>query len=265
MTASWDSLYLPSDEHEGVAATLRGALENLGYSLYDPFGLLPGKSYPQAIRLFVAPPAAGWVRVIGTPDPRLMTPLSATIPCLYLRLNGAEASIEVFARGDLRQPETELLPYLRVTCTAEHLRRALHDEIAAVNDEPQLFAHLPDDVRAAAGQVDSRQAQRMFDRISGNLLRKAGTDTAAATAARDLISPPDWSSPGGRRIVALAGCLTLPENWREPDFVTLRDAYQLHIRRQRKPDARLYPGDDEVMARAANALDYIPVYAGRED
>ena len=33
------------------------------------------------------------------------------------------------------------------------------------------------------------------------------------------------------------GCLTVPNDWREPDFTTLRDAHQLHLRRQRRPNA----------------------------
>jgi hypothetical protein len=45
--------------------------------------------------------------------------------------------------------------------------------------------------------------------------------------------------------------------------VALRDSYQLHARRQRKPDARLYPGDEEAMTRVPDALDYIPVYGGK--
>ncbi len=60
-------------------------------------------------------------------------------------------------------------------------------------------------------------------------------------------------------------CLNIPTNWREPDFGALRDAYQLHLRQQRKPGARLYPGDEAVMAQVANALDYVPVYGGCDD
>ncbi len=75
---------------------------------------------------------------------------------------------------------------------------------------------------------------------------------------------PNWNSPGGRRLHALMRCLTVPDHWREPDFGVLRDAYQLHSRQQRKPDARLYPGDDATMNRVPDALDYVPVYGGRD-
>ena len=32
-------------------------------------------------------------------------------------------------------------------------------------------------------------------------------------------------------------CLSTPDQWRDPTYDTLRDAYQLYRRRQRKPDA----------------------------
>jgi hypothetical protein len=58
-------------------------------------------------------------------------------------------------------------------------------------------------------------------------------------------------------------CLTIPLGWISPDFVALRDAYQLHERRRRNPNAMLYPGDAEAMAAVPNALDYAVVYAGK--
>jgi hypothetical protein len=110
----------------------------------------------------------------------------------------------------------------------------------------------------------------MIDRLSQNLLNKVGQRTGTdaqsmSAAAQEMISPtpPDWNSPGGQRIRAVMQCLTVPDNWRDPDFVALRDAYQLRVRRQRKPDARLYPGDEEAMNRVPDALDYIPIYGGK--
>jgi hypothetical protein len=104
----------------------------------------------------------------------------------------------------------------------------------------------------------------MFARLTGTTLKKAGGDDNA-DAAHALIAagqPPDWSAGGGAKISRLMGLLTVPHDWREPDFVTLRDAYQLHLRRQRRPNADLYPGDAEAMAAVPNALDYTPIYAG---
>jgi hypothetical protein len=99
----------------------------------------------------------------------------------------------------------------------------------------------------------------MFARLSGNLAAKSA---AGAGDTNALLRQPDWNSAGGRKIVALLGCLAIP-GWREPDFVTLRDAYALHARRQRNPSARLYPGDAEAMDAVSDALVYTPIYAGK--
>jgi hypothetical protein len=124
--------------------------------------------------------------------------------------------------------------------------------------------NLPEDVRAMAGQVNPAQAQKMFERLSGTLMKKASPGGNAADEARMMLAghAPDWNSVGGQRLRALMACLTVPDHWREPDFVTLRDAYQVAERRQRKPDARLYPGDAKAIHSVPNALDYTPVYGG---
>jgi len=116
-----------------------------------------------------------------------------------------------------------------------------------------------------AGKVNSNQAQKMFNRLSGDLIKKVSPGNGQADAARTLINNSDtldWNSSGGVRIRAVMNCLTLPENWREPDFDSLRDAYPLYERRRRNPNARTYPGDESVMAKVADALLYTPVYGG---
>jgi hypothetical protein len=273
MSASWDSLYLPSADQAAVADHLRASLTNLGYRLYDAFGRLPGRSYAQTTRLFVSPAQSGWVRVIGTPDPHLLTSLSAHGLCLYVRLDGTDAHIETFTRGNTRPIAGALAPYLRPDCSIENLQQVLSGEFAPQPDAaaPVMPTPLPADVQALAASVDPQQAQKMFERLSGGLMKKVGQRTgtdadALSAAAQDLVqgSAPDWNSPGGQRIRAVMQCLTIPADWREPDFTTLREAYALHARRRRKPDARLYPGDADALAAVPHALDYLPVYGGRD-
>lgn len=261
MTISWDSLYLPSANQDAIVSQLHTCLNDLGYQAFDPFGIIPGKAYKHAVRLFVAPPVDGWVRIIGTPDPRMLATLTASIPGLYIALDDDRAIIQAYARSNLRDTAAVLKPYLREGFTLDHLRHALAADDLPAGDTDSIFDHLPQDIQALGGQVNPQQAQKMFERLSGNLMRKVGGD---GDAARDLMRGADWNSPGGRRLQALMRCLTIPANWREPDFVTLRDAYQLHARRRRKPDARLYPGDEDIMARVPDALDYVPVYGGRD-
>jgi hypothetical protein len=265
MTTSWDSLYLPSGEKEAILKTLQESLIVLGYELYDPFGLIPGKSYPQTTRLFITPPVEGWIRIFGSFDPQIFPTLSNLCLCLHLSLDDSQALIETYENGKRVEPQNALKSYVRPD---RNLERNLNGPIILPAEQAadSIFDSLPDDLQSLAGRVDKGQAQKMFNRLSGNLMKKvAGNESdKMSSAARDLMSAPDWNSPGGQRIRALMGCLTVPANWREPDFTTLRDAYQLHSRRRRNPNAHLYPGDAETMAKVPDALNYTPVYAGRK-
>jgi hypothetical protein len=267
MTTAWYSLYLScanSDTGmvERTAAALRDSLSTLGYELYDPFALLPGKAYPQTVRLFVAPVVTGWLRVIGAPDARQLPALSRLGLCLSVALDGTQAQIDVYQDAAHTEAVAALRPYLRAGRSAADLQHIFTTSTDAgktsVASDALPLALLPEDVQSMAGQVNMRQAQKMFNRLSGNFLKRD-----QSTAARELVSGgPDWNSTGGQRIRALMHCLTVPDNWREPDFVTLRDAYQLYARQRRNPNARLYPGDAETMTKVPDALDYVPVYGG---
>ena len=269
MATTWNCLYWHSENAKVVIQLLEDSLTGLGYTLYNPFGLIPGKAYSRSVRLFVVPSTSGWVKVIGTPDKAQLPTLSQNTTLIYAALDGSEADIHVYANGDAVAIESALVPYLRPHLTANDLQQALHTTSNIIQmDKPESglpFNALPDDVKAMAGTVNAGQAQKMFARLSGDLIKKVSKDKGQADAARALISggdAPDWNSSGGARIRAMMNCLTLPENWREPDFDNLRDAYQLHERRRRNPNARTYPGDEVTMAKVPDALTYTPVYGG---
>jgi hypothetical protein len=270
MPTSWNSLFWLSNDSEGVARALCDSLTALGYELFNPFGLIPGKAYPHSVRLFVALPVDGWVKVIGALDERQLSLLKTHNPYLYLTLNEDQAAIRVFVDGQPVEAEPILVNHLKPGLTAADLQAALRrPHIAKVSPLDEAVGGvpmeaLPQDVQALARQVNPRDAQRLISRLSEGLLKRTGGE-AQASAARALIEDPhepDWNSPGGILIRALMNCLTLPINWREPDFITLRDAYALHERKRRNPNARAYPGDDDVMAQVPDALSYIPVYGG---
>lgn len=243
---SWCSLYLPCDANP-VIDTLAAALTALGYQAFNPFGLIPGKAYPQAVRLFVAPAKQGWTRVIGTPDPALLPPLSQIAPCLWLELDGADAHITAYQQGAEVTPEAAFT--LDPACLDQPSSAAADANVGGVPLEA-----LPDDVQALAQKVDLRQAGKLFDKMNADVARKVSGDPG------DLLRQPDWNSAGGQRIRALLTCLGLDQ---QPNFVTLRDAYALHERRRRSPNARLYPGDAEALAAVPDALTYTPIYAGK--
>jgi hypothetical protein len=268
MASSFHSLYLPSADRSIIIQALQEALTVWGYTAFDPFALIPGKSYTQAVRLFVAPWSAGWLRVIGEPDTALLPALSQHALCLSIHLDQAAAAVALYTASahitELDDLIALLKPYFRVGTTPDTLRNVLagtgESPVHVSHDAHLPVAALSDDLQSLAKQVDMKQANSMFARLSNQLMKKAGGDQEAAAL---LKSGADWDSAAGKRIRALMACLTVPEDWRTPDFPTLRDAYQLHLRRQRLPNARLYPGDAETMAQVPNALEYTPIYAGK--
>jgi hypothetical protein len=264
---SWCSLFLPCDNAVSVADVLRDSLGALGYTLFNPFGTMPGLSYPQAVRLFVEPARNGWTRVIGEPDEAQLPRISQTLSCLLVMLTGTLlARIEFYEGGEQQVLETALAPYLKPEITYDKLHLALTSQTSLVSSDASDIAlmrdMLPENVKAM--RVDTRQAQKMFDRLSTGLTQRSG-NTGNESAARELLrgEKPEWNSKGGVRIRATMDCLTIPRDWQTPEFVVLRDAYQLHERKRRNPNASLYPGDAEAMEAVPDALDYTAVYAGR--
>lgn len=263
--SAWHSLYLPGAEVQAVTASLRDTAAALGYTAFDPFGLIPGRSYPHALRLFVGPSSGGWVRVVGQADARQLPALSQVAPCLVIGLDGGSAQIALWQDGETRGADA-FAPYLRNGFGTDDIARILSATDAGPQPTESLpLDALPEDIQQMASGIDLKQARSMFSRMTQTSVKRAGGDKGTAEQARALLAagdPPDWTSGGGARVSRLMGCLTVPNDWREPDFTTLRDAYQLHLRRQRRPNADLYPGDAEAMAAVPNALDFTPVYAG---
>jgi len=266
----WRSLYLYCDDFHAAADTLRKTLIALGYELYDPFGIMPGKGYDDAVRLFVAPGQRRWVRIIGPSDQRLLPGLSSLGLCLFFSLeDDATSDIQVYIDGEAQPIVDALTPYLRVDRTAADLQAALDGtyapQIRATDDDrPAIpMAILPDDVQQMAEKLNPNAISRMFNKWMKRVTNRIDGDE---NAARELLrgTGPDWESGAAQQIRAVADCITLPSPyWRIPDFVTLRDAYQLHARRQRKPNATLYPGDRQQMEALPDALTYLPVYGGK--
>lgn len=279
MNHNWSSIYLSSKHlpvaaQQKAAAALSEALDRQGYTPYDPFGGMPGPAYADAIKLFVAPSVRAWTRVITepvAPPDWLLSALSRVGLVLWVALEDDTPHVTVYADGQTLTPLDALAVHRRDGCNPDDLRRALNGDCGQVVDEPQPaqtagipLDALPPDMQALAQNLNPRQVGGLFNKVMGRIKGRVDTDVDSARALLSG-SGPDWNSGGGRCIRALMACLDLPENWREPDFVTLRDAYQLQRRQQRLPNATLYPGDAEALAAVPDALDYTPIYAGRSE
>ncbi|MCK6579684.1 MAG: hypothetical protein L6Q98_16445 [Anaerolineae bacterium] len=231
--SNWCSIFCATEDRDSVMAAVRAWLAANGCVLYDPFSVIPGASYPVAVKLFVSPTAQGagsaWVRLIlAEPVAGLAEALQGVAPAVLFDLAGGSA-----AGGAT---------------------------LAGVD-----LAALSGDAQAMASRVDMKQAGAMANRLIGSLGKRLGASDADAAAARALLAAAqiDWSGAAGSRLIAEAFRLGLPASWQTPDFTTLRDAYAVHKRLERSPNARLYPGDAEARDAVPDALTYTPIFGGK--
>lgn len=267
MANNWTSLYLFCGDVDHVQAEVEASFQTLGYEHYNPFGNMPGKAYPLAVRLFIAPAVNGWTRLIGTPDEAMPAALSRLGVCLLVSLDVEVSSFQAFQAGAECDPADALTPYLKDGISPDDLQAAFNggwgetQYAASLRTDPSIpMEALPDDVKIMAQNLKPKHINNLFDKLLGQFGSVMKEDVRAARQMLD--TAPRWDSDGGQRITAVMDCLPIPD-WQTPNFVTLRDAYQLHIRRQRNPNAMLYPGDTEAMDAVPDALRYIPVYGGK--
>ncbi len=278
MTPSWHSLYVADVSPEAVSAALISVLGRHGYTPYDPFpggaGTPPGLT--DLVRLFVAPAQEGGVRVLGVLDRALCTELSAALdrPVLVAWLDEKSGGFALAMGNTIDETPDALVPYLRIGSTLDDLRRAWAGEVRvdAPPDEAQAGQQLPPALRDLAEQqgVDLRKAGSLFEQLSGRLFGglagQAGESTAEQEAARAVLMGGGrdlWNSLAGVRVCAIASLLTLPANWREPDWDAVRDAYHACRMRERYPRMTPLPGDRAALAAVPDAAAYWPVFMGR--
>lgn len=290
MSQNWYSIYVPLaeaphldgvDARAAVAETLRSSLVEQEYQAYDPFpgGTGTPPDLTGMVRLFCAPEQDGWVRVLGQVPPAVLAALSTTlaVPVLSAWLTEDSGGLVVVDAGHTDDSPGALVPFLKPGQSPDAITNAREGAIAVPLVDGGAAGggrggKLPPELEQLARDkgVSTRRAGKMFDRLGGNLLRKLGgsdDDDEAQAQARQMLMGGGhdiWNSLDGQRLRALAGLLRLPDNWRQPAFETLRDAYQLHRLRQKNPRIPLMPGDKETMAAVKDALNYVPVYMGRK-
>jgi len=271
MANSWHSLYLQTDETAAVTA-LVAALQALGYQRYDPFP--GGTGTPMGLktfaRYFVAPAQDGWARILGQPDPDLLLTLSQKLPLIYGWLADSGSGVELHIDG--ARHDKRLTDYLRPGAAlpaAGGIKQG--DPATTANDATAIV--VPDDIQQLAQDhnVNADQANKLVNRLTSQLFGKldrtsGGEASAMQTEARALAAgggTVNWNSAAGQYLIAAMGALTIPSNWREPDFDTLRDAYQVARRLRRTPSAQLMPDEQAAIKVIPNAIEYEAVYMGK--
>lgn len=269
----WHSLFLPLDDQARVAEALAAVLAARGFTRYDPF---PGGSglafgWKARARYFVAPPRAGWTRILGACEPDVLTALVGAlgVNLLYVWLDEEGGGVCAWTTGGCDHDADTLAGWLPPDASPKDLRLAMEGDVLAPPLEgagPGVLAvPLPPELQEMAGEVDEREAEKLMDRLTRSVFGKLGEagQQARADALGIVGAGAAWNSEAGRRVRAVMSCLSVPEGWRDPAFEALSGAYQVARARQHDPAGGRLPGDDAALAAVPDALEYMPVYAGR--
>jgi hypothetical protein len=119
MRTRWRNLYLLCDDQNRIVAALQKSLTALGYTLYDPFGLIPGKAYEQSARIFVAPPMNTWTRILGDINDEHIPSLSGLGFLVSTAIHEDAAEIPAYTDGETVDALPALAPYLRDGVTTD--------------------------------------------------------------------------------------------------------------------------------------------------
>lgn len=264
----WQNLYLWSEQPQLTIEAIQHYLNEQSYTLYNPFGRFPGMAYPVTLKTFVSPAQSSCIRILfeGNELDTLAAHLSQIADCLAIALDGRMAFLHFFRAGELIDLMTGLPDYTKpnasnyleaVLKADSHNLPTLHQ--GKIGDVP--LDALPDDVQQMAKQLNAKQVNKLFQKISKKLMKSVGQHDPRTL----MQTQSDWDSQGGQYIRALMACLSIPDNWREPDFATLRTVYALQSRQQYDSSTPLFPGDEAALIAVPNALDYVPIYGGKHE
>ncbi len=247
----WDQLCVQSDSAACVAEQLRTTLAENGYAPYDPFhgGSGTPPRFKRFVRLFVLPPQAGWVRVLGAQDsevlPALLRALSAGRLLIHAWFTAERGALDAYRDGaaDLAL----LAPYLSAVPRAA--------------DAPHSATLPPDVAKLAESRgVNLEQAEKLIGRLARNIFGAQALEVQQ-DAARLFRSA--WQSAGAQQLLAALNRLRLPFDLRTPDFETLRTAYQAARMLAHRPTATLLDAERAALSAIPYASDLLPIYVGK--
>jgi hypothetical protein len=212
------------------------------------------------VKLFVAPPENGWTRLIGQPNAALLPELAQGLGCslVYVWINAASGQVECIGSGDLSQ-------FLRPDKTVADLQNAFSANYAELPSDGILG-----DLAASYG-VDTRQADKLFQKTSRTVLRKLDRQSGGeaneiqSTASGILLGSEgfSWKKAAAQRVQAVMACLSVPDGWHDPDYRDLAAAYQIACVLDQDENAFLLPSDEAILDKVAFPLDYLLAYFAR--
>lgn len=254
----WSSLYTLFEGGRGaLSAAVASSLTASGAAQYDPFGLMPGISFPRAAKLFIAPQAGAWLRLVPAPD-CILDPVihsaSANTLLLHVAISGdLVPEVVVYHSGEAVDPSAALAPYVTdLSAFAAHLNSP---KSGAAGVGGISSGALPANIRAMSGGLPGRQVERLMNTMTGAIGKN---DRAGAQAALQTV---EWGSGAGGWMRSLLAFLGL-DTHAAIDYATLSTAYRTAKRLARNPAATLYPGDADALAAVSDALDYEPLFFG---
>jgi hypothetical protein len=271
--AQW--LLFQTADADFLKTSLQSALQNAGYTFYDPFpgGTGTPMGLQNRVRSFIAPAEASWVRMLFAPNEMWQE------NNIFTELNAPVITIAYFSPDQFEigayQPNTAatgiaaLIQFLRTGLTESDLRQAMN--VAGGDVSASTSNELTPELQKFAEEqgVDTQQVDKLMQKMAGSVFQKMGDKGAQAEAKSAITGAAkqaavDWNSAAGQAIKAVLGCLTVPENWTQPDWKTLTAAYQVARQLQRDPKAPMLPGDKDALKVLPNALEFSPLYMGKK-
>jgi hypothetical protein len=247
----WDQLCVQSDSAAYVAEQLRTTLAENGYAPYDPFhgGSGTPPRFKRFVRLFVLPPHSGWTRVLGAQDadvlPALLRALSAERLLIHAWFTAERGALDAYRDG--AADSALLAPYL--------------SDAPRAADAPHSATLPPDVAKLAESRgVNPKQAEKLIGRLARSVFG-AQASNVQQDAAQLFRSA--WQSAGAQQLLTALNRLRLPFDLREPDFETLRTAYQAARMLARRPTASLLDAERAALSAIPYVSDLLPIYVGK--
>jgi hypothetical protein len=259
MTILWQRLYHPITSPDPVIAALQQWFAEEKYTAYDPFpgGMGVPIRQKDRIKLFVSPSQNGWVQVIAEPAMSIPQGALVELPKPFINieiLQGASPQITVEG-GELSQFLSD--EQLRATFdkTLTHL--------ATASSEEKASGDITDELAKAHGIKSNFLMRQMTKQYLKKISKEAGEDAKTieeqAKQALAQSGDVDWGREDVQALREAVAQLTLPEDWRLPEWKHLQIAYGL----TRPTRGVTVAGDKQAQHAVPNASAYTPLFYAR--